>query len=117
MSRASGEHGRTPEHLRALERAVHQRTLINRRRFMTVAGGALLFSATGGMLGCGGDSSSSRGGASPSKQLDSGQITLGGYPDWIGKHELDAFAAANPGSSVKQLGIAVDQERIAKLAT
>jgi spermidine/putrescine transport system substrate-binding protein len=108
--------GLPPEELRQLERAVEQRNMMNRRRFMTVAGGTVLLSMSGGILSaCGGDDESS---SKPDvKQLTSGTITLGGYPDWVGDKQLKSFAKAHPGSKVKQLGIPVDNDRIAKLAT
>jgi spermidine/putrescine transport system substrate-binding protein len=74
-----------------------------------------LLSLGGGLLGCGDDESDSS--STPTAQQASGTITLGGYPDWIGENQLESFAEKNPGSRVKQLAIAVDQERIAKLAT
>lgn len=100
----------TPEDdaLTELTRAVSARNALNRRRFLTVAGSAVLMS----LGACGGTDTKT-----PSKQLQQGTIKLGGYPDWIGKHEIPRFERENPSSAIKQVAIAVDQDRIAKLAT
>ena len=99
----------------ALARRVAWQNEINRRRFMSMAGGAVALSLSGGVLtACGDDDD---GGGTAAKQLESGTIKLGGYPDWIGSDNLADFAKANPGSKVRQVPIPVDEDRIAKLAT
>jgi spermidine/putrescine transport system substrate-binding protein len=98
----------------ALARRVAWRNEVNRRRFVSMAGGAVALSMSGGLLAaCGGDDK----GAAAAKQLKSGTIKLGGYPDWIGADNLADFAKANPGDKVKQVPIPIDEDRIAKLAT
>lgn len=102
----------TQRQLRELSASVSRRNQLNRRRFLTLTGSAALFSfSAAGISGCGSDSDK------PSRQLDSGTIALGGYPDWLGKGELAAFAKQYPGEEVRQVAIAVDDDRIAKLAT
>lgn len=87
------------------------RNEFNRRRFLSMASGAVAISFGGGLLSaCGNDDET--GG-----QLTSGTIKLGGYPDWIGKGNLPAFAEEHPGDQVEQVSIPVDEDRIAKLAT
>jgi spermidine/putrescine transport system substrate-binding protein len=99
-----------------LARAVASRNEINRRRFVSMTGGAVALSLSGGLLAaCGGDDDG--GGGTPAKQLEKGTIKLGGYPDWIGSDNLSDFAKANPGSKVRQVSIPIDEDRIGKLAT
>ncbi|MCU1529850.1 MAG: hypothetical protein JWP75_3613 [Frondihabitans sp.] len=86
---------------------------MTRRRLLGGAGSAVLVSLSGGLLAaCGGGG----GGASASAN-GPGTIKLGGYEGWIGSHEFADFAKTNPGSSVEQVVIAVDAERITKMAT
>ncbi len=81
--------------------------LLSRMRFLHGAGGALLFTLSGGALAaCGGGAS---GGPAT--------IKLGGYTGWIGAHEFENFAKQHPGSRVEEVVLNVDEERMAKLAT
>jgi spermidine/putrescine transport system substrate-binding protein len=97
-----------------LETVVRQRNELNRRRFLTMSGGAVALSLSGGLLAaCGGDDS----GGTPAKQVAHGTLKLGGYLDWIGSKNFADFAKANPGDRVRQVSIPIDEDRIAKLAT
>ena len=76
---------------------VRQRTELNRRRFMSMAGGAVALTLGGGLLAaCGGDDDDDE---SATKQLTKGTIALGGYPDWIGSDNLADFAKASPATA------------------
>jgi spermidine/putrescine-binding protein len=87
---------------------------VTRRRLLGGAGSAVLVSLSAPLLAaCGGGAA---GGGSASSN-GPGQIKLGGYEGWIGKNEFAGFAKANPGSSVQQVVIDVDAERITKMAT
>ncbi|MES0076683.1 extracellular solute-binding protein [Mesorhizobium sp. M0058] len=96
--------------LQDLKVANAQRNLINRRRFHSMAGGLVAASLGGFGRAWADDSGNS------AKQSTSGTITLGGWPDWMGKNNIASFRQAYPDDDVKLVSIPGEEDRIAKLA-
>ncbi|RWE19758.1 MAG: extracellular solute-binding protein [Mesorhizobium sp.] len=101
---------KSEEELWELRVANAQRNVINRRRFHSMAGGLVA-------LSLGGMGSAWASGEASVKQLTSGTITLGGWPDWIGKDNIPDFRKAYPDADVRLASIPGEEDRIAKLAT
>jgi spermidine/putrescine-binding protein len=59
-----------------------------------------------GLAACGADVGSSPGSESASAETESATLKFLNYPDWIGKDEYTAFAAATPGVTVVETALA-----------
>lgn len=72
----------------------------------SVLGLGLGFAGVAALAACGSNTGSSP--ATDSGSADNGSVTLRflNYPEWIGKDEYSAFAAANPGSNVVETALA-----------